>query len=73
MTSRRSWTSEAGIADVADYEPGAFTEAQVLERVKLRKHSHLACAVYVAASNRPSQHPEYHRAGQRHDARGSER
>jgi len=23
--------SEAGIADVADYEPGAFTEAQVLE------------------------------------------
>jgi hypothetical protein len=46
--------SEAGIADVADYEPGAFTEAQVLEWVKLRKHSHLACAVYVAASNRAS-------------------
>jgi hypothetical protein len=46
--------SEAGVADVADYEPGAFSEAQVLEWVKLRKHSHLACAVYVAASNQAS-------------------
>jgi hypothetical protein len=46
--------SEAGIADVADYEAGAFTEAQVLEWVKLRKHSNLACAIYVAASNRTS-------------------
>lgn len=46
--------SEASVGDVADYEPGAFTEAQVLEWVKLRKHSHLACAVYVAASNRAS-------------------
>jgi hypothetical protein len=46
--------SEAGFGDVADYEPGAFTEAQVLEWVKLRKHSHLACAIYVAASNQAS-------------------
>ena len=46
--------SEAGIADVADYEAGAFTEAQVLEWVKLRKHSHLACAIYVAASSQAS-------------------
>jgi hypothetical protein len=44
--------SEAGIANVADYEAGAFTEAQVLEWVKLRKHSDLACAIYVAASSR---------------------
>ena len=43
--------SEAGVGDVADYEPGAFTEAQVLEWVKLRKHSNLACAVYVATAN----------------------
>ena len=46
--------SEASVGDVADYEPGAFTEAQVLEWVKLRKHSHLACAVYVAESNQAS-------------------
>jgi hypothetical protein len=46
--------SEASIADVADCEPGAFSEAQVLEWVKLRKHSHLACAVYVAASSQAS-------------------
>jgi hypothetical protein len=44
--------SEASIADVADYEAGAFTEAEVIEWVKLRKHSNLACAVYVAASNK---------------------
>ena len=46
--------SEAGVADVADYEAGAFTEAQVLEWVKLRKHSNLACAVYLSRSNQSS-------------------
>jgi hypothetical protein len=46
--------SLAGVANVADYEPGAFTQEQVLEWVKLRKHSHLACAVYVSASNQAS-------------------
>jgi hypothetical protein len=46
--------SEAGLDDVADYEPGAFTEAQVLEWVKLRKHSNLGCAVYVATANQAS-------------------
>src|SRR5579875_3228174 len=46
--------SEAGVADVADYEAGAFTEAQVLEWVKLRKHSNIACAVYVSRSSQSS-------------------
>jgi hypothetical protein len=46
--------SEASIANVADFEVGAFTEAQVVEWVKLRKHSHIASAIYVAASNRAS-------------------
>jgi hypothetical protein len=46
--------SEAGFGDVADFEAGAFTQAQVLEWVKLRKHSSLPSAVYVAASNRAS-------------------
>jgi hypothetical protein len=45
---------EASVADVADCEPGAFTQQQVLEWVKLRKHSHLACAVYVSASEQSS-------------------
>jgi hypothetical protein len=44
--------SKAGVGNVADFEPGAFTQAQVLEWVKLRKHSNLASAVYVNASNR---------------------
>ena len=58
-----TYISEAGVADVADYEPGAFTEAQVLEWVKLRKHSHLACAVYVSASNRASLTSALRKAG----------
>jgi hypothetical protein len=45
---------EAGVGNVADCEPGAFSVAQVLEWVKLRKHSHLACAVYVSASEQGS-------------------
>jgi hypothetical protein len=54
---------EASIADVADYEPGAFTEAEVVEWVKLRKHSNLACAIYVAAANRASLTSALKRAG----------
>jgi hypothetical protein len=46
--------SEAGVGNVADCEPGAFSVAQVVEWVKLRKHSNIASAVYVSASEQGS-------------------